>query len=77
GHAGAQARLSAVPPEDADSAAWLEVLRPAGDGTTVSPDSYARWVRWHLRALRGEATPLASSYLQRLQALKAGDYALG
>lgn len=77
GHLGAKGRLSPLSAEDADVAAWLDVLRPGGEGTTTTPDSYATWVRWHLRALRGEATPLAAGYLQRIRALKGGDYALG
>lgn len=77
GHGGAKGRLAALTPESADTAVWLDVLRPGGAGTTITPDSYGRWVRWHLRALRGEATPLAGGYLQRIQALQAGDYALG
>lgn len=76
-HEGAKGQLTPPVPEDADAAAWLDVLRAGGVGTTITPDSYAAWVRWHLRALRGEATPLAAGYLQRLRALKAGDYALG
>jgi len=77
GHEGAKGKLAAVAPEDADIAAWLELLRPAGEATTVTPADYALWVGWHLKALRGEATPLASGYLQRLRALRAGDYAVG
>lgn len=77
GHGGAQGKLAAIPAEDADVARWLDVLAPAGCGTTTTPDSYATWVRWHLRALRGESTPLAAGYLQRIKALKAGDYGLG
>lgn len=77
GHQGAKGHLAPVTPADADTAAWLDVLRPGGEGTTTTPDSYATWVRWHLRALRGEATPLAGGYLQRIRALKAGDYGLG
>lgn len=77
GHGGAKGKLVALVPEDAETAAWLDVLRPGGEGTTITPDSYATWLRWHLRALRGEATPLAGGYLQRIRALKAGDYALG
>ena len=77
GHDGAKGKLAPLAPEEADTADWLDVLRPGGEGTTLTPDSYATWVRWHLRALRGEATPLASGYVRRLQALKAGDYALG
>lgn len=77
GHDGAKGKLAPLAPEEADTADWLDVLRPGGEGTTLTPDSYATWVRWHLRALRGDATPLASGYVRRLQALKAGDYALG
>ena len=77
GHGGAKGRLAPLPPEEADVSLWLDVLRASGQGTTLAPDSYAAWVRWHLRALRGESTPLAGAYLRRLQALKAGDYALG
>lgn len=77
GHAGAKGKPVPLLPLDADAAAWLDVLRPGGEGTTTTADSYATWVRWHLRALRGEATPLAAGYVQRLKALKAGDYALG
>jgi len=77
GHDGAKGKLVALTPEDTDTAAWLNVLRPGGVGTTITADSYANWVRWHLRALRGEATPLPASYLQRLKTLRHGDYALG
>lgn len=77
GHSGAKGQLTALAPLDADSAAWLTVLRPGGVGTTVTPASYATWVGWHLRALQGTATPLAASYVRRLQSLQAGDYALG
>lgn len=77
GHEGARGKLTAVAPLDADAAAWLDVLRPGGGGTTTTPESYATWVRWHLRALRGEATPLGAGYVQRIRAVKAGEYALG
>lgn len=77
GHGGAKGKLTVMAPENAEDAPWFDMLRAAGCGTTMSPDSFATWVRWHLRALRGETTPLASGYLQRLKALKAGDYALG
>lgn len=77
GHDGAKGKLAAVAAESAEVARWVDVLAPGGCGTTTTPDSYATWVRWHLRALRGESTPLAIGYVQRLKALKAGDYALG
>lgn len=77
GHRGTKGKLAAVPAEDADAARWMDLLGPGGGGTTTTPNSYATWVRWHLRALRGENTPLAGGYVQRIKALKAGDYALG
>lgn len=77
GHAGAKGQLAALVPLETDAAAWLDVLRPGGEGTTTTPDSYATWVRWHLRALRGEATPLGAAYVQRIKTLKAGEYGLG
>lgn len=77
GHLGAKGQLVALEATDADMADWLTLLRPGGGGTTLSAASQARWLGWHLRALRGEVTPLSAGYLQRLRALKAGSYALG
>jgi CubicO group peptidase (beta-lactamase class C family) len=77
GHVGARGRLAAPALDNAEVAAWIDLLRPAGEGLTITPDSYATWLRWHMKALSGEATPLASGYLQRLRGLKANDYAVG
>jgi CubicO group peptidase (beta-lactamase class C family) len=77
GHQGGKGKLAPVPPEMTDVALWLDVLRPGGEGTTITPGSYATWVRWHLQALRGEKTPLAAGYVLRIKALQRGDYALG
>lgn len=77
GHAGQPGRLVVLPPEDAALARWVEVLRPAGIGAAVTPDGYARWLRWHLLALQSRQTPLPRSYVQRLRGLATGDYALG
>ncbi len=77
GHEGAKGKLAPLAPLGADEAAWLDVLRASGQGLTLTPDSYAAWLRWHLSALRGESTPLAAGYLQRLKAMKPGDYAMG
>jgi CubicO group peptidase (beta-lactamase class C family) len=76
GHAGAKGRLAPVQPEDPELAAWLDLLAPAGGGTTMSPAQFSHWVRWHLRALRGEA-PLPDGYVRRLRTLNTGEYALG
>ena len=77
GHAGQPGHLTALPPEDGQRARWAEVLRPAGVDTAATPDAYARWLHWHLLALRGKATPLPEGYLRRLRGLAEGDYGLG
>jgi len=77
GHVGAKGQLVPVPLLGADEAPWVDVLRPAGFGLTITPQGYATWVRWHLLALQGQPTPLPSGYVQRLKALQANDYALG
>ena len=77
GHAGAPGRLAVLPPEDSAQARWFEVLRPAGSGAAVTPDGYARWLRWHLLALQDRPTPLPRGYVQRLRGLAEDDYALG
>ena len=77
GHGGAKGRVDEVPPLATALAAWTEVIAASGDGLALPPESYATWLRWHLKALRGEPTPLPSSYLQRLRALKPGEYAVG
>jgi CubicO group peptidase (beta-lactamase class C family) len=77
GHAGAKGSLAPVVPEAPDIAVWREVTRAGGAGLTLTANSYATWVRWHLRALRGEGTPLADGYVQRIKALQEGGYAMG
>lgn len=77
GHQGAWGQLVPVTSSSADDARWLEVLRPAGPGLTLSPATCAGWVRWHLLALRGRPTPLAMGYLERIRGMATGDYALG
>jgi CubicO group peptidase (beta-lactamase class C family) len=77
GHVGAKGQLAPEPLVSADEAPWVEVLRPAGFGLTITPQGYAAWVRWHLLALQGRPTPLPAGYVQRLKTLQANDYALG
>jgi len=55
---------------------WREALVPASLYATT-PSTYASWLRWHLRALQGEATPLPSGYVRRLRDLVPGGYAFG
>lgn len=77
GHTGEKGKLTPIVALDADQADWFDVLAPSGGGLTLTPDSYATWVRWHLKALQGQTTPLAAGYLQRIKSLANGDYALG
>jgi CubicO group peptidase (beta-lactamase class C family) len=77
GQPGQAGSLAVLPPDDSLRARWAEVLRPAGVDAAATPDAYARWLRWHLLALRGKATPLPEGYLRRLRGLAEGDYGLG
>jgi CubicO group peptidase (beta-lactamase class C family) len=77
GHAGPPGGLAVLAPEDSAQARWFEVLHPAGKDAAVTPDGYARWLRWHLLALQNRPTPLPPGYLQRLRKLAEDDYALG
>jgi len=78
GHSGAAGQSpEVVPPVSAQEAIWSEVIRPAGPDFAIRPTSYARWLRWHLLALKGQTTPLSSGYVQRLQQLQTNDYAMG
>ena len=78
GHAGPRGSVEVVPPFEPDAQAWFDVIAPAGLYSTT-PAAYAHWLRWHLRALRGESTPLPQGYVQRLKALRTtpDDYAVG
>jgi CubicO group peptidase (beta-lactamase class C family) len=77
GHAGPPGRLAVLPPEGGAGARWFEVLHPAGRDAAVTPDGYARWLRWHLLALQNRPTPLPQGYVRRLRSLAEDDYALG
>lgn len=77
GHAGQPGQLAPLPPDDRLRARWAEVLRPAGVDTAATADDFARWLHWHLLALRGKPTPLPEGYLHRLRSLAEGDYGLG
>jgi len=78
GHAGAAGQSpEVVPPVSEQEALWSEVIRPAGPDFAIRSTSYALWVRWHLLALKGQTTPLASGYVQRLQQLQTDDYGMG
>jgi len=76
GHQGAPASLAVADPYPPEEQAWFDVIAPAGL-LTIAPAAYATWLRWHLLALQGQSTPLATGYVQRLRALGAGNYAMG
>lgn len=76
GHQGEMGAFEPVALLEPDDQAWIDVLAPAGLLTLPVPD-YARWLQLHLRALSGATHPLPTSYIQRLKALRADDYALG
>ena len=76
GYYGTPGNLQAAEASDADTQRWFDVINPAG-GFATTPAAYARWLQWHLKALRGAQTPLPAGYVQRLHDLAAGDYAVG
>ena len=68
----------------------IEVLDPAdpidelinelfvATGTlSMNQESYGRYLQWHLKAFKGESTPIPFSYIDRLKSLEEKDYALG
>lgn len=79
GHEIVDGRLQPLPLPQAPERVWLEILDPSGAVSATVRDD-ALWLQWHLRALRGEATPLPPSYVKGLYELgraPAGRYGLG
>ena len=79
GHEILDGRLQPLPLAEAPERVWLEVLDPAG-AVSLTVEEDARWLQWHLRALRGDATPLPRSYVKGLLDLghaPAGRYGVG
>ena len=77
GHAGARGQLVVVPPPSSEEQPWVDaIFAPAGLFSTTS-SAYSIWLHWHLLALQGQTTPLPAGYVQRLQQLAEGDYAVG
>ncbi len=76
GHSGLPGSLQVELPLPAELQQWVDVLAPSGP-FSITAAAYATWLHWHLQALRGRATPLPVGYVQRLQQLASGDYALG
>lgn len=77
GIAGAWRQPGAADATGAGSLAlWRDAITPASLFATT-PSTYAGWLRWHLRALQGDSTPLPAGYVHRLRDLAPGGYALG
>lgn len=49
---------------------WFDILEPAG-AVSLPVEDDARWLQWHLKALKGGATPLPRSYVRALRELGA------
>ena len=76
GHSGARDQLVVVAPSPADYQQWVDVTAPSGLFSTTA-EGYLTWLNWHLLALQGQTTPLPAGYVQRLQQMADGDYAVG
>lgn len=77
GHDGLPGHLVVEPTPAPENQAWYDVIAPAGL-ITIAPTEYAKWIHWHVLALRGDATPLAASYIARVKAVNTqNNYAVG
>ncbi len=77
GHEGARGQLQVAPPLSSEEQQWADaIFAPAGLFSTTAM-AYSTWLHWHLLALQGQTTPLPAAYVQRLQQLTDGDYAVG
>lgn len=76
GHLGQNNHLTPVDPSDEQLLLVDNVIAPAGSLCMTAKD-YATFLQWHLMALVGKNTPLPFTYIDKLQKLVDGDYALG
>lgn len=78
GHEGAAGALAVVEATQETLATkdWLDTIGPAGNWACTGAD-YAHWLHWHVRALRGERTPLPQAYVNDLRALSGDRYLWG
>lgn len=78
GHEGAQGALTVVEATPGTLAIqdWLDIIAPAGNWA-CSGEAYAQWLRWHVLALRGQATPLPPGYVSDLRSAADGRYVWG
>ncbi len=71
------AKLTPAAARVTDIDAVEQLMATASGGFSVTPQGYARWLRWHLLALQGKSTLLPAAYVARLKSLGAGGYELG
>lgn len=78
GHEGPAGALAVVEATDEALATqpWLDLIGPAGNWACTGA-AYAQWLHWHVRALRGERTPLPQAYVDDLRAATDGRYIWG
>ena len=78
GHEGAAGALTMVEATDESLATkdWLDMIGPAG-GWACTGSAYAQWLRWHLRALQGQRTPLPQTYVNDLRTAAGDRYVWG
>lgn len=77
GHSGLPGALLPEERLPADLEVWYATIAAAGQNLRCSGDSYARWLRMLVQALRGASTPLPAGAIAELRSLQPGDYALG
>jgi CubicO group peptidase (beta-lactamase class C family) len=76
GHSGNPNTLITVDPQDELLLLIDDLLEPSGNDSMKASD-YARYLQWHLVALKGQPTPIPSAYIEILLSASEGDYALG
>lgn len=78
GHEGAAGALTVVEATDESLATkdWLDIIGPAG-GWACTGSAYAKWLRWHARALQGQRTPLPQTYVHDLRMASGDRYVWG
>lgn len=78
GHEGAAGALTVVEATDESLATkdWLDIIGPAG-AWACTGSAYAQWLRWHVRALQGQRTPLPQTYVNDLRTASGDRYVWG
>lgn len=77
GHVGSAEHLTVFEQSDPLAQSITHIFAPAGTTLHLSGADYGAWLRWHMQALAGQSTPLASSYIAALRATNHGQYTMG